>query len=64
MVFQLNEGMCDMFTVRFTLTNGYLVTRVGVTLDELPYSIDSVKRDCHPIKIKDIMLLPLGGVLQ
>jgi hypothetical protein len=63
MVFQLNEGMCDMFTVKFTLANGYLITRVGVTLDELPYVIDSVKRDCQHTKIKNVVLLPLGGLL-
>ena len=53
-----------MFTVRFKLSNGHFVTRVGVTLDELPYSIDSLKRDCHPIKIKDIVLIPVGGFIQ
>jgi hypothetical protein len=51
-----------MFTVRFTLSNGCLETRVGVTLDELPYVIDSVKRDCpNHLKIVSLTLMPVGG---
>lgn len=53
-----------MFTVKFTFTNGYRMTRVAVTLDELPYLIDCVKRDCQHTKIKDVVLTPFGGVLQ
>ena len=50
-----------MFTVRFTFSDLTYVTRVGVTLDELPYVIDSMKRDVRGLEIRMIALLPVGG---
>jgi hypothetical protein len=56
--------MCDMFTVRFTFSDFTSATRVGVTLDELPYVIDSMKRDVYGLKIVSLTLLPVGGFIQ
>ena len=63
-MYQFNEGMCDMFTVRFTFSDFTSATRVGVTLDELPYVIDSMKRDVYGLKIVSLTLLPVGGFIQ
>jgi len=50
-----------MFTVRFTFSDLTYATRVGVTLDELPFVIEIVKRDVRGLEIKMIALLPVGG---
>ena len=53
-----------MFTVRFTFSDFTSAIRVGVTLDELPYVIDSMKRDVYGLKIVSLTMLPVGGFIQ